>query len=207
MARRYGAKRAVSITELENTKFKELEFDGEWLQTMGRPELSGTILIYGLPKNGKTYFSLQFAKYLTKFTRVAFNSLEMGTGSAMKRAINQVGFTEAERKKILLLDREPMPELSDRLLKKKAPGIVFIDSLQYTGLSYREYIEFKEKHRAKLLAFISHADGKSPRGEVARSIQYDADIIIHVKGFKAEPKSRYGGEGSMIVWQEGFDSL
>lgn len=205
MARKNGAKRAVSFTELENTKFKELAFDGEWKEAMGCPELSGTILVYGPPKNGKTYFSLLFAKYLTRFERVAFDALEMGTGAALKQAGERIGFNEHERKRIILLDREPIGELSKRLAKPKAPKIVIIDSLQYTGLNYRQYIEFKEANRGKLLIFISHADGRQPRGEVARSVQYDADVIIRVEGFKAFPASRYGGGGDITVWREGAD--
>lgn len=205
MARNNGAKRAISITELEATKFKELAFDGKWKDALGCPELSGTILIYGPPKNGKTYFSLQFAQYLTRFGRVAYDALEMGTGAGLKKAVREIGFNEEEKKRIVLLDREPISELEKRLKKKKSPSIAFVDSLQYTGLSYRQYIEFKERFRNKLLVFISHADGKQPRGEVARSVQYDADIIIRVEGFKAFPAGRYGGGEPLTVWNEGAE--
>lgn len=205
MARKNGAKRAISIMELENTKFRGFDFGGKWEAAMGHPDEAGTILIYGPPKNGKTYFSLQFAKYLTQFGHIAYDALEMGTGLSLKRAIKETGFNVDEKKRIILLDREPITELSLRLEKRKSPSIVFIDSLQYLGLSYRQYITFKEQHKKKLIIFLSHADGKQPRGEVARSIQYDADIIIRVEGFRAIPAGRYGGGQPITVWDEGAE--
>jgi len=63
-------KRAISVTELINTKFKVMEFKGAWKRALGQPELSGTWIVYGNPKNGKTRFVLQLCKYLTQFTRV-----------------------------------------------------------------------------------------------------------------------------------------
>ncbi len=205
MARRSSVRRALSIMELENTQFDGIDFDGQWKSAMGSPDRSGTILIYGPPKNGKTYFSLMFAKYLTRFGHVAYDALEMGTGLSLKMAIKKVGFNGDEKRKIVLLNRESITELNNRLEKKKSPAIVFIDSLQYTGLSYKQYIAFKERHRNKLITFISHADGKQPRGEVAKSIQYDADIIIRVEGFKAFPASRFGGGEPITVWDEGAE--
>lgn len=205
MARNTGAKRAMSIMELENTQFNGFAFEGQWKSAMGSPDRTGTILIYGPPKNGKTYFSIQFAKYLTRFGRVAYNAMEMGTGLSLKMAIAGIGFDATERNRVILLNRESMTEVSARLEKKKSPSILFVDSLQYTGLSYKQYIAFKEKHHSKLIVFISHAEGKQPRGEVAKSIQYDADIIIRVEGFKAFPASRFGGGEPITVWEEGAE--
>jgi len=205
MARKNGCKRAVSIMELENTRFSGLNFEGQWKSAMGSPDRTGTILIYGPPKNGKTYFSLQFAKYLTQFGHVAYNALEMGTGLSLKKAVLEVGFNSEEKRRIVLLNREPIAELSLRLEKRKSPPFVFIDSLQYLGISYRQYLAFKEQNKHKLIIFLSHADGKQPRGEVAKSIQYDADIIIRVEGFKAFSAGRYGGGDSITVWTEGAE--
>lgn len=205
MARRSSVRRALSIMELETTQFDGLDFDGQWKSAMGSPDRSGTILIYGPPKNGKTYFSLMFAKYLTRFGHVAYDALEMGTGLGLKMAIKETGFCADEKRRIVLLNRESIEDLSSRLKKKKSPSIIFIDSLQYTGLNYKQYISFKEQNGSKLIIFLSHADGKQPKGEVAKSIQYDADIIVRVEGFKAFPASRFGGGEPIIVWNEGSE--
>ena len=36
-----------SVTELENTKFKVMEFEGKWLESFGKPEAKGVWIIYG----------------------------------------------------------------------------------------------------------------------------------------------------------------
>lgn len=86
-----------------------------------------------------------------------------------------------------------MEELSIRLKRQKSPDIVVIDSFQYTGMNYRQYIAFKERHRRKLLIFISHADGKLPNGRAAKSLMYDASLKIYVEGFRAFSKGRFIG--------------
>ena len=97
-----------------------------------------------------------------------------------------------------------MVELSDRLGKRKSVNIVVVDSFQYTQMTYRDYIRFKENHRDKLIIFISHADGQSPRGSAAKSVMYDATLKIWVEGFKAFSKGRFIGEkGVYTIWEEG----
>ena len=73
-------------------------------------------------------------------------------------------------RRFLLLDAEPLDQLSLRLKRQKAPDFVVIDSFQYTQMTYAQYIKFKEQHRNKLLIFISHASGKNPDGPKRRSI-------------------------------------
>ena len=48
-------------------------------------------------------------------------------------------------------------------------------------MSYKEYIAFKERHRNKLLIFVSHADGKRPDGRAAIKVMYDASLKIWSK--------------------------
>ena len=50
------------------------------------------------------------------------------------------------KKRLIILDREPMGQLEERLKRRGSPGVVIIDSFQYSGLSYPEYKEFKERH-------------------------------------------------------------
>ena len=107
-------------------------------------------------------------------------------------------------KSFYLLNGENMRELSDRLIKRKSVNIVVIDSFQYTQMSYKEYIRFKESHKDKLLIFISHASGRVPRGSAAQSVMYDATLKIWVEGFKAFSKGRFIGEkGEYTIWGEG----
>ena len=196
-------RRALSISSIETKKYKIIPFGGELYEAFGTPEKRGIGLIWGGSGNGKTGLMLQLAREYSKHGRVAINSLEMGFSMAMRDAIVNSGLSEANRKIILL--QEPIAELSERLLRPKSPDFIFIDSLQYSGLNYQKYKEFKEKHRNKFIYFISHADGKTPAGRAAKSIMFDADFKIWVEGYKAFSKGRYIGPngGMYTIWHEG----
>ena len=196
-------KRALTVNEIRNFKPVELNFEGEWKKAIGTPELTGTWLIWGNSANGKTRFALQLAKYLTNFRRVAYNSLEEGLSKSIQEAILATGLD----KDFYLLDKESMENLKSRLRKKRSPDIIFIDSLQYTGMNYNAYKELRAEFPNKLFIFISHAEGNEPRGNVAKSIKYDANVKIPVIGYAAYPQSRYGGGEKYVVWQYGFDKF
>lgn len=182
-----------------------MDFAGEWLEAIGRPELTGTWLIWGNSGNGKTRFALQLAKYLTTFgMRVAFDSLEEGVSLSLRTAISDTGMHEVSRR-FMLLDKEPVPELMERLAKRKSADVVIIDSIQYTGMNYSEYKKMRDRFRNKLFILVSHAEGKLPEGRVARSIRFDAFVKIWVEGYMAWPVSRYGGGEPYIIWEEGAD--
>ncbi|HBX44451.1 MAG TPA: hypothetical protein DEG28_00960 [Porphyromonadaceae bacterium] len=199
-------KRALSVSDIQSYKPTVLDFEGEWLASFGRPELTGAWLMWGPSFSGKTRMALQLAKYLARFERVAYNSLEEGLSMSMQEAIISVGMAEVSRN-FILLDKEPISELKERLRRRKSPRVVIIDSVQYTGLTYSDYVSLKEEFRNKLFVFISHADGREPKGNVAKSIRYDAFVKISVRGYAAEIMSRFGGGEKFIIWQKGYDNF
>ena len=144
------------------------------------------------------------AKYLCSFGRVIYDSLEESTGLSFQMSLKRHKMGEV-KKKLIILDREPMEQLEERLRRRGSPGIVIIDSFQYSGLNYKTYKEFKERHPKKLFIFISHAEGLHPAGRSARKVEYDADVKIMVSCFKAWCKSRFmerPGE-PYVIWEEG----
>ncbi len=196
-------RRAYNVHQIRQFRPTMLDFDGEWLAVIGRPERTGSWLIWGKSANGKTRFALQLARYLCNFCRVAYDSLEEGLSLTMQHAIAEVGFSDGKAKRnFSLLDKEPIEELVERLRKEKAPKIVIIDSLQYTGMTYTAYKALRDENPGKLLIFISHADGAEPKGNVANSVKFDANVKIYVEGYRAMPQSRYGGGQPYDVWPQ-----
>ncbi len=196
------AQRAVSVSQLYKARFKGLDFDGAFFDSFGRPELTGSWLVWGNSGNGKTRFALQLAKYLCQFGRVAYNSLEEGNSMSLQQAVMDVDFSPVSRR-MIFLDKEPIEEMIARLKKRKSPDVMIIDSVQYTGLKYADYVELMSMFRRKLFILISHADGKLPEGRVAKSIRYDANVKVWIEGYMAFPMSRYGGGRPFTIWQEG----
>lgn len=185
---------------------KTIALEGIWLESIGCPELTGCWIIWGLSTNGKTRYALQLARHLAKFCKVAYNSLEEGLSKSMQDALIDVGMDNVS-KNFKLLDKEPMNELAERLRRRKSPDVIFIDSLQYTGMTYADYKQLRAEFRNKLFIFISHADGKEPKGNVGKSIRYDAFVKIPVIGYEAVPQSRFGGGKPHVIWQKGWDDF
>lgn len=194
--------RALSVDNVLSKRRKLLAFDGEWLEAMGRPEMTGTWIIWGGSGSGKTTFTMQLAKYLTRFGRVAYNSMEEGDSESIKRAFQRVGMREVKRR-LVLLDNEAIDELKERLRKHKSPEVIIIDSLQYSDMSYKEYKALRDEFRNKLFVIISHAEGREPEGKVAKKVRYDAFVKIRVEGYRAFVVSRFGGGRPYDVWPEG----
>ncbi|MFI3296550.1 MAG: hypothetical protein R3Y59_02855 [bacterium] len=195
-------KKALNIQDIRNYQPKILEFDGRWEELIGSPELTGSWIIWGESANGKTRFALQLAKYLSKFGKVLYNSLEEGLSHSMQRAIGDIGMSD-EKSNFFLLDQEAIVDLKTRLKKQRSANIIIIDSLQYTGMSYNDYKQLRDTFKNKLFIYISHADGKAPRGNVAKSVKYDAFVKINVSGFMAYAQSRYGGGKEYVIWEKG----
>lgn len=195
-------KRALSIRDIQCYKPEVMDFDGEWLASIGKPELTGSWIIWGGSANGKTRFALQLAKYLSRFGKVVYDSLEEGLSLSMQKAIEDVGMSDAKRN-FHLLDKETLPELEARLEKQRSAQVVIIDSLQYTGLTYTDYKRLRDRFRHKLFIFVSHAEGQNPKGNVGKSVKYDAFVKIYVEGYTAYPQSRYGGGQPYVIWAEG----
>lgn len=195
-------RRALSVSDVMRMKKETYAFEGEWEEAFGCPEKNGVWFVWGNSGNGKTSFLLQLCKELSRFGRVAFDSLEEGASLTMKNAFMTAGMQDVARR-FVLLDRENMQLLSARLGKHKSPDIVVIDSFQYTKMSFKDYEAFKERHANKLLIFVSQADGNKPAGRTAVSVMYDASLKIFVSGFRAISKGRYfGNKGYYTIWKE-----
>jgi len=202
-------KRALSNMNVQAARFETAAFDGAFLRSFGRPELRGSWLVYGGSGCGKTTFVMQLCKYLTRFRRVAYNSLEQGLSLSLQRAWSRVGMEEAGSR-IVLLQKESLKDISSRLRRKHAPGVVVIDSLHYwLGFRMCDYMKLREEFPSTLFIFTAHEKRGEPRGMMAQNIRYDAEIKIRVEGYKAFVTTRYErpelGEGGedFIIWEQG----
>ena len=198
--------KALGVDQFLKAKKRVMPFEGAWRASFGQPAYTGSWIVWGASGSGKTRFALQLCKELTKYGRVAYDSLEEGDSLSLQRGFRDVNMLEVSRR-LVLLDRMPMGELVPYLKKRKSPNFVIIDSLQYTGLSYRDYLALRRELPNKLLVFISHALGREPKGNAAQSIRYDCDCKVRVEGFRALVTSRFaeGIPEPYTVWREGAE--
>lgn len=185
-------------------KIPTLGFSDDFQRAFGNPAKTGVWIMWGNSGSGKTSMALLLAKELTKYGKVAYNSLEQGASLSMKQALQRHDLTSIRRGKFLLLS-EDLETLGMRLKKRKSPEFVIIDSLQYTGLDYRSYKAFKEDHKDKLIIFVSHAEGIQPDGRTAKKVMYDAEMKIFIEGYRATSKGRFVSETGAFftIWEEG----
>ena len=195
--------RAYSASEVLAKKVPSIPFEGRWREAFGEPGRAGVWLIWGQSANGKSSFAMQLARELCKYGKVAYNSLEESLSLSFQQNMQRCRMEEAGGR-FLILDREPIAELGIRLKKQRSPDFIIIDSLQYTGLNYKDYKRLKEQNPSKLFIFISHADGDKPKGATATSIQYDADMKIMVRGYRAICKGRFIPEAGAhyTIWAD-----
>lgn len=195
-------KRALTMTDMLRMKKEVYEFGGDWQTAFGRPERNGVWFVWGKSGNGKTSFVLQLCKELTKFGKVAYDSLEEGDSLSMQNALIRAGMKDVA-KRFVLLNNENMEDLSRRLKMRRSPDIVVIDSFQYANMTLAAYTAFRERHKNKLLIFISQAEGNKPLGRTAGSVMYSAALKIWVEGYRAISKGRFiGNQGYYTIWEE-----
>ena len=194
-------KKALSMVDLMRQNREVYAFEGALQEAFGQPEQNGVWFIWGRSGNGKTSFVLQLCKELTRYGKVAYDSLEEGDSLTMQNALMRVGMGDVGRRFILL--NESLKELDTRLKRRRSPDIVVVDSFQYAHIDLKQYEEFIEQHKNKLIIFVSQADGLKPWGRTAQSAMYSASLKIWVEGYRAISKGRYRGNlGYYTIWAE-----
>jgi hypothetical protein len=194
--------KVLGIKQLLSKKYKIVEgLSPQMRAVVGEIEDAFTCIIYGNSGNGKTNFTIMLCKELTCLGVVLYNSHEEGHGKTVQDLVIRHNLQDYD-KKFRFLDNEQYDQLYARLKKKHSPKIVVIDSVQYSGITYEQYKDLKEAFKRKIFLFISHAEGKEPKGSVAKAIKYDANIKIRVEGLIAFVQSRYGGNKNFVVSEE-----
>ena len=194
-------KKALSMVDLMRKNREVYAFEGALQEAFGQPEQNGVWFIWGRSGNGKTAFVLQLCKELTRYGKVAYDSLEEGDSLTMQNALMRVGMGDVGRRFILL--NESLKELDTRLKRRRSPDIVVVDSFQYAHIDLKQYEEFIDQHKNKLIIFVSQADGLKPLGRTAQSAMYSASLKIWVEGYRAISKGRYfGNRGYYTIWAE-----
>ena len=198
MARTLSAKQVLTI------RSRTIAPAGIWADCVGQISRTGVVFFWGNSGNGKTSAVVSFCRELCRLgLRGLYLSKEEGVELTMQHTLRRYDMDEFGSR-FQIDGRMDVDELDERLSKPRSADFAVIDSFQYTQMSYRDYIAFKERHRNKLLIFVSHADGKRPDGRAATKVMYDASLKIWVEGYKAFSKGRFiGPTGECTIYEEG----
>lgn len=195
-------KRALSVAQCLSMRDDPLPMSPLWRAAVGEPELGTVWMVWGASGSGKTSFALALCKEMCRMGyRVAYDSMEEGASKSFSDALVREHMDECGRR-FVVLDNMPMDELAAWMERRRSADVVVIDSLQYSGMKYRDYKAFRDRFRGRMIVVISHADGKEPQGATGKSVRYDASVKVYVEGYKAFARSRYGGGEPYIIWPE-----
>lgn len=201
--------KAISNKNVLDARFEVADFTGKWLASFGKPELRGAWIIYGESGSGKTHFALELLKYLSGFVdRAAYDTLEQGLSLSFQNAWKDAAMHEVGSR-VIVLAKEPIKELRERLRKRKSPDVVVIDSITaLIGFTRAVFLELINEFPDKLFVFIAHEENNKPYPAIAQHVRKLSEVKIRVKGYKAFVTTRFqgnNGEGGsdFVIWEKG----
>lgn len=182
---------------------KTVRLDNELLaEAIGEAEMKGCWLIYGPEKNGKTWFTLQLAKALAYYDKVAYISAEEGTDLSFRKACIRAGINNSD--KILFDEYLSLGEIKAKFSKPKQANILIIDNLtiypdEFKTTGIRDFVNaFPDK----LIIFVAHEERNEPYPACARMAKKISKVYIQVKGLKAFVVSRFSEGGAIVINDE-----
>lgn len=188
----------MTAAKIANLKFKLLPFSGDWGALIGQPPINFFIYVYADSGNGKTNFCIRYAKYLTKFKKVLYYSVEEGISYTTQSTIIRQGLIQEHDVVIGQYEPDkfdsPFDDLENELKKRNCPNIIFIDSLEYSDMNAKQIKNLRRMYPKKAFVVIGRAEGAKPLSAAGRSTYFDADVVLHMKDHTAyNLKPRYGG--------------
>lgn len=197
--------RALSVDNVMKLKTKVHQYDGEWELAFNQPEASGVWFVYGASTSGKSSFVMQWAKYMTRFGKVLYNSLEEKVVKSFRDRMRRFNMSEVKKGRFVVV-HDNYEALKKRLLRQRSAQIVVIDSDQYMDWTFLQYLEFKALFKNKTIMIVSQVEGRQPKSKRSRDIMFDAYIKVWVEGYRAISKGReIGPRGYYTVWDQGAE--
>lgn len=169
-------------------------------QLIGDAEAKGYWLIYGLEKNGKTWFTLQLAKDISLSEKVAYISAEEGVDDSFRQACLRANVTASD--KIVFDEYLSVNDIVEKFSKPKAPNIIIVDNLTMYAdelKSSRLKKDLLDRLPNKLIILIAHEDRKKPYPAVAQMARKLSKVIVNVVGLRAFVVSRFSQGGYVDI--------
>lgn len=194
--------RTISLTNLYDKKFETFDFNGDWQKVFGTPETNGIWLVYGAEKQGKTWFSLKLAEYLSQFKKTLYVSAEEGTGMTFVETCKRANL-DPTNKKLQFLEYTPLEELKPKLNKRRGPKIILIDNITiyHDELKNGVLRKLMREYEDLLVIYIAHEEDNEPYTATAKMAKRLAKIIIRVEGLACRVFGRCPG-GILTIDEE-----
>ncbi|MFB6453816.1 hypothetical protein ACE38W_00990 [Chitinophaga sp. Hz27] len=184
----------LSSMDFVKMKFDTLGFTGKWRDLIGDPSRNFSVMIFGKPKMGKSYLSVDFAAYLARnHGKVLYVAKEEGLDYTLQEKLNSEGIKHPN-----LYVTGELPSNLDNF------DFIFLDSVNRLGLTSDDLRQLKGKYPSKSFIFVFQSTKQGNfRGENA--FQHDVDSVIEVpeKG-RAVQMGRFNQGGEMEIFERLF---
>jgi predicted ATP-dependent serine protease len=185
----------MSSRDLRDYRYDCYNFDGKWHDLVGNPGKKFHMMVYGRPKQGKSYFCFDLAQYLSNFGKVLYIAAEEGFSATLQKKLEDMGGDNDNLDFANFRDYET--------IKSALPGhdyrFVIIDSVNYIRIEPEEIEELKANNPRMALITVQQAtkDGKF-RG--SQQYAHNCDIIIEVIQGVAHHTGRFAPPSEMPIF-------
>lgn len=185
----------MSSRDLRDYRYDQYNFQGKWHDLVGNPGKKFHMMVYGRPKQGKSYFCFDLAQYLSNFGRVLYIAAEEGFSATLQKKLEDMGGDNDNLDFANFRDYET--------IKSALPGhdyrFVVIDSVNYIKIEPEEIEELKANNPRMALITVQQAtkDGKF-RG--SQQYAHNCDIIIEVIQGVAHHTGRFAPPSEMPIF-------
>ncbi len=181
----------MASTDFTKLQFNTLGFSGKWLNFIGDPAPGFTAMVFGMPKMGKSYLSVDFAGYLARHHgKVLYVAKEEKLDATLQKKLK---------------DKDVAHEnlfVSDALPSDLSPyEFVFLDSVNKIGLTPKDLENLKVNNKGKSFIYIFQAT-KGGKFKGNNEFQHDVDVVIEIpEQGKATQYGRFNQGGEMNIFE------
>ena len=190
----------MSADKLAKMDYDVYDFDGEFFDLVGKPARPFHCMVFGRPKQGKSIFSFQFARYLSQFGKVLYIASEEGFGGTLQKKIKDFGLQDNQF--VNFSNAKGMQEM-----RKIIPGhdFVFIDSVNYSRLEVEDVEQLKREFPKTSFITIQQAT-KSGKFRGSQEYAHNCDIIIEVISGVAHQTGRFQAASEYEIFKQPEES-
>ncbi|GAB5419172.1 MAG: hypothetical protein Crog4KO_06800 [Crocinitomicaceae bacterium] len=161
--------KVMNSMDIMELKFESLEFTGKWHKFIGDPSPGFTTMIYGRPKMGKSFLSIDFASYLAKnHGKVLYVAAEEQISAILQDKLRK---QNAAHPNLDLIGSLP-EDLSGY-------DFVFIDSVNHYNLSVEDLRNLKDQNPTISFVYVFQTT-KTGLFRGSNEFQHDVDVVIEI---------------------------
>ena len=174
---------------------------GKYGEFFGNPSKNFHLMVFGRPKNGKSIFTVQFAKYLSTLGKVLYIASEEGFSATLQQKIREFGMANPNLDFGNFRDYEQIRDV----LANNHYQFVVIDSINFINLEPEDVEVLKAENPGTAFITIQQATkGGQFRG--SQQFAHNCDMIVEIVDGVAYHTGRFAAPSEMAVFSTPFDS-